>query len=273
VRRGGEPGGVGAVLVLDSYEEAAAIMGCKVGTVKSRVSRARGRLAELLGYDGSIDAAGFVAPGPMTDTRTRWEYSTREGVRVRRPSASDEDQREALVLVGAEGVSYEEAAAIMGCKVGTVKRPGPGGSTLPGKGSGSGVLRHRRLDQAIGAEIFLVLDVEDLQSALAKLPPDQREALVLVGAEGVSYEEATREGVRVRRPSASPTGSGDRCRDLPRRSPGVPPGGRGRGDRLDVEDLQSALAKLPPDQREALVLVGAEGVSCGGRSRRCCAGW
>ncbi|WP_336486586.1 NepR family anti-sigma factor [Methylobacterium nigriterrae] len=34
-----------------------------------------------------------------------------------------------------------------------------------------------------------------------------------------------------------------------------------QGDRLDVEDLQSALAKLPPDQREALVLVGAEGVS------------
>ena len=34
-----------------------------------------------------------------------------------------------------------------------------------------------------------------------------------------------------------------------------------QGDRLDVEDLQTALAKLPPDQREALVLVGAEGVS------------
>ncbi len=34
-----------------------------------------------------------------------------------------------------------------------------------------------------------------------------------------------------------------------------------QGDRLDVEDLQTALGKLPPDQREALVLVGAEGVS------------
>jgi RNA polymerase sigma-70 factor, ECF subfamily len=31
------------------------------------------------------------------------------------------DQREALILVGAEGYSYEEAAAISGCAVGTVK--------------------------------------------------------------------------------------------------------------------------------------------------------
>jgi RNA polymerase sigma-70 factor (ECF subfamily) len=31
------------------------------------------------------------------------------------------DQREALVLVGATGLSYEEAAAIVGCAVGTVK--------------------------------------------------------------------------------------------------------------------------------------------------------
>ena len=33
------------------------------------------------------------------------------------------------------------------------------------------------------------LDFEDLRSALAKLPADQREALVLIGAEGFSYEE------------------------------------------------------------------------------------
>ncbi len=34
------------------------------------------------------------------------------------------------------------------------------------------------------------LDLQDLQSALAKLPPQNREALLLVSAEGMSYEEA-----------------------------------------------------------------------------------
>jgi RNA polymerase sigma-70 factor (ECF subfamily) len=34
------------------------------------------------------------------------------------------------------------------------------------------------------------LDFEDFRSALAKLPPDQREALLLVGAQGFSYEDA-----------------------------------------------------------------------------------
>jgi RNA polymerase sigma factor (sigma-70 family) len=33
-----------------SYEEAAAVMACKLGTVKSRISRGRQRLATLLGY-------------------------------------------------------------------------------------------------------------------------------------------------------------------------------------------------------------------------------
>ena len=34
------------------------------------------------------------------------------------------------------------------------------------------------------------LDMQDFRSALALLPPDQREAIVLVGAVGMSYEEA-----------------------------------------------------------------------------------
>jgi RNA polymerase sigma-70 factor (ECF subfamily) len=34
------------------------------------------------------------------------------------------------------------------------------------------------------------LDYDDFLTALAKIPPDQREALLLVGAQGMSYEEA-----------------------------------------------------------------------------------
>jgi len=34
------------------------------------------------------------------------------------------------------------------------------------------------------------LDMADFQNALARLPPDQREVLTLVGASGFSYEEA-----------------------------------------------------------------------------------
>ena len=38
-----------------TYEEAAAICGCAVGTVKSRVNRARVRLSEMLGLDEDAD--------------------------------------------------------------------------------------------------------------------------------------------------------------------------------------------------------------------------
>ena len=46
-----------------SYEEAAHICGCAVGTIKSRVNRARTRLAELLSIDGVDDF------GPDEQTR------------------------------------------------------------------------------------------------------------------------------------------------------------------------------------------------------------
>jgi RNA polymerase sigma-70 factor (ECF subfamily) len=46
-----------------AYEEAAEICNCAVGTIKSRVNRARNRLSELLG----IEAAQDFGPEPMTE--------------------------------------------------------------------------------------------------------------------------------------------------------------------------------------------------------------
>jgi RNA polymerase sigma-70 factor, ECF subfamily len=43
---------------------------------------------------------------------------------------------------------------------------------------------------AVQPEQYGHLDMADFKTALLTLPPDQREALVLVGAEGFSYEEA-----------------------------------------------------------------------------------
>ena len=45
-----------------SYEEAAQICGCPIGTIKSRVNRARGRLAELL----SIESVDDIGPDQTT---------------------------------------------------------------------------------------------------------------------------------------------------------------------------------------------------------------
>lgn len=38
-----------------SYEEAAEMCGCAVGTIKSRVNRARNKLCELMGVSGAVD--------------------------------------------------------------------------------------------------------------------------------------------------------------------------------------------------------------------------
>ena len=43
-----------------SYEEAAEISGCAVGTIKSRVNRARNRLGDMLGLDESPEAASHI---------------------------------------------------------------------------------------------------------------------------------------------------------------------------------------------------------------------
>lgn len=48
-----------------SYEEAAAVCGCAPGTMKSRVNRARNRLAELLGLAPGIEASDSFGLGDM----------------------------------------------------------------------------------------------------------------------------------------------------------------------------------------------------------------
>jgi RNA polymerase sigma-70 factor, ECF subfamily len=49
-----------------AYEEAADICGCRVGTIKSRVSRARKRLQEVLGVEGEGEFGPDGASAPVT---------------------------------------------------------------------------------------------------------------------------------------------------------------------------------------------------------------
>jgi RNA polymerase sigma-70 factor (ECF subfamily) len=54
-----------------SYEEAATICGCPVGTIKSRVNRARIRLAELMGYNGGDLEADRVIQAALVNSPER----------------------------------------------------------------------------------------------------------------------------------------------------------------------------------------------------------
>jgi RNA polymerase sigma factor (sigma-70 family) len=73
----------------------------------------RKRKREVEDADG-VMAAEMIAPASQehgSDLQTVWQYIGKLPA----------PQREALLLVGAEGLSYEAAAEVMGCEVGTAK--------------------------------------------------------------------------------------------------------------------------------------------------------
>jgi RNA polymerase sigma factor (sigma-70 family) len=73
----------------------------------------RKRKREVEDADGAM-AAQMIAPAAQehgSDLRTLWQHLSRL------PAL----QREALLLIGAQGLTYEAAAEVMGCEVGTVK--------------------------------------------------------------------------------------------------------------------------------------------------------
>ncbi len=53
-----------------AYEDAALMCGCAVGTMKSRVNRARTRLAELMGIEGSSDIGTDFQAGTLASRAT-----------------------------------------------------------------------------------------------------------------------------------------------------------------------------------------------------------
>lgn len=76
-------------------------------------SEYRRRRREVEDTDGSY--ADSLKSQPEQNGRVEFEEFRTALARL------PQDQREALVLVGASGFSYEEAAAICGCAVGTIK--------------------------------------------------------------------------------------------------------------------------------------------------------
>ena len=67
-----------------SYEETAKICGCAVGTIKSRVNRARTHLAEILSIDGADDRwyQRFYSGDRCQQSALRRERSSRHKVRI-----------------------------------------------------------------------------------------------------------------------------------------------------------------------------------------------
>lgn len=99
---------------LDSFEEGTNLKAWLFTILRNTYfSECRKRRREVKDEDGAFAARLSVHPeqqGHMDMADFRAALAT-----------LSDDQREALVLIGAEGFSYEEVAEICGCAVGTVK--------------------------------------------------------------------------------------------------------------------------------------------------------
>jgi RNA polymerase sigma-70 factor, ECF subfamily len=99
---------------LDSFKEGTNLKAWLFTILRNTYfSERRKRKREVEDADGSYAARLSTHP----EQHGHMEMQDFRAVLVRLP----DDQREALVLVGAAGFSYEEAAEICGCAVGTIK--------------------------------------------------------------------------------------------------------------------------------------------------------
>ena len=103
---------------LDKFEEGTNLRAWLYTILRnSYFSELRKRRREVEDVDGKMTASLFGCARPNTDHVDMQDFQ-------KALNLLPADQREALVLVGAAGMSYEEAAAIAQCAVGTIKKAG-----------------------------------------------------------------------------------------------------------------------------------------------------
>ncbi len=105
---------VKALANLDSFREGTNLVAWLFTILRNHYyTELRNRRREVEDADGAHAARLVSQPGQISKLEMRDFHSALANL-------SDE-QREALVLVGGSGFSYEEAASICGCAVGTIK--------------------------------------------------------------------------------------------------------------------------------------------------------
>lgn len=98
----------------DSYQDGTNLMAWLFTILRNEFySQLRKRKREVEDIDGEVAARLTSVPDQLPNLDVK-DFQAALAL-------LPEDQREAIVLIGASGFSYEEAAEIMGCAIGTVK--------------------------------------------------------------------------------------------------------------------------------------------------------